>query len=386
MSVSAPANPPRGRVADRRSSAPKGVAPREEARVGAKSARTREPRAASREPRAASPKRGRGAAASGSRKPRSSPAWRRSQVRGQEPHRGPHHGLHRPRGPDAVPTAPRDAWQARECRGLVSRTASRTCVIHVSYKRIRTHLCRYGKVIEHYCTLYYAYRKQSKIPEACFPWSMLVPRASGAVRLHVCAYTCSRRAYIEVRHAHACQDVRFGIPEPGTPRARSVPDEALRQIASCPTPMSNLGGEEVSPQVLAWLCVHWFLGPSWWCYLAMFWVAGAIFVPMSQVHGGTQRPSPISDLARRGSGGVQVLSRGMPLRVVCEWGESMTCNRVAKNCTLPLIQIPRIQVRKTHEASPPRQAGSDSNKLNVCKQPNICRVNFRPLLILSLRL
>jgi len=37
------------------------------------------------------------------------------------------------------------------------------------------------------------------------------------------------------------------------------------------------------PEVLIWLSVHWFLGPSWWCYAAMFWVAGAIFVPMSQV-------------------------------------------------------------------------------------------------------
>jgi len=37
------------------------------------------------------------------------------------------------------------------------------------------------------------------------------------------------------------------------------------------------------PEVLTWLAVHWFLGPSWWCYLAMFWATGAIFVPMSQV-------------------------------------------------------------------------------------------------------
>mmetsp|Transcript_77575 Transcript_77575/g.199743 ORF Transcript_77575/g.199743 Transcript_77575/m.199743 type:complete len:443 (-) Transcript_77575:433-1761(-) len=37
------------------------------------------------------------------------------------------------------------------------------------------------------------------------------------------------------------------------------------------------------PEVITWLTVHCFLGPSWWCYLAMFWTAGAIFVPMSQV-------------------------------------------------------------------------------------------------------
>jgi len=37
------------------------------------------------------------------------------------------------------------------------------------------------------------------------------------------------------------------------------------------------------PEFLVWLSVHWFFGPSWWCYLSMFWVAGAIFIPMSQV-------------------------------------------------------------------------------------------------------
>lgn len=37
------------------------------------------------------------------------------------------------------------------------------------------------------------------------------------------------------------------------------------------------------PEVLTWLGVHWFLGPSWWCYLTMFWVAGAVFIPMSQI-------------------------------------------------------------------------------------------------------
>jgi len=37
------------------------------------------------------------------------------------------------------------------------------------------------------------------------------------------------------------------------------------------------------PEVIVWLSVHWFFGPSWWCYLTMAWVAGAIFVPMSQI-------------------------------------------------------------------------------------------------------
>jgi len=37
------------------------------------------------------------------------------------------------------------------------------------------------------------------------------------------------------------------------------------------------------PEILVWGYVHWFYGPSLIRYAIMYWVAGAIFVPMSQI-------------------------------------------------------------------------------------------------------
>lgn len=45
-------------------------------------------------------------------------------------------------------------------------------------------------------------------------------------------------------------------------------------------------------EVPIWILVHWFLGPSWLCYVCMYFTAGAVFVPCSQVAHAIVYPSP----------------------------------------------------------------------------------------------
>jgi len=54
--------------------------------------------------------------------------------------------------------------------------------------------------------------------------------------------------------------------------------------------LRSVGGHRVDwrigmvlPEIAVWLLVHWFAGPSVWCYLSMWLVAGTVFVPCSQV-------------------------------------------------------------------------------------------------------
>mmetsp|Transcript_43187 Transcript_43187/g.123081 ORF Transcript_43187/g.123081 Transcript_43187/m.123081 type:complete len:442 (+) Transcript_43187:98-1423(+) len=54
----------------------------------------------------------------------------------------------------------------------------------------------------------------------------------------------------------------------------------LRSIGGNPVDV-RIGG--LLPEVLLWAVFHWTIGPSWLCYLCMWWTAGAVFLPCSQV-------------------------------------------------------------------------------------------------------
>jgi fatty acid desaturase len=54
--------------------------------------------------------------------------------------------------------------------------------------------------------------------------------------------------------------------------------------------LRSVGGHRVDwrigmllPEIAVWILVHWFAGPSWMCYAVMWFVAGIVFVPCSQV-------------------------------------------------------------------------------------------------------
>jgi fatty acid desaturase len=55
----------------------------------------------------------------------------------------------------------------------------------------------------------------------------------------------------------------------------------LRSVGKNPIVSRSLG--YAIPEILVWCYVHWFYGPSLIHYAVMYWVAGAVFVPMSQI-------------------------------------------------------------------------------------------------------
>jgi len=63
----------------------------------------------------------------------------------------------------------------------------------------------------------------------------------------------------------------------------------LRNVAGCRVD-PRIGGLLI--EVPTWCLVHWYLGPSLLCYVCMWWTAGAIFMPCSQVAHAILFPKP----------------------------------------------------------------------------------------------